>query len=124
MSGASNRNRTCNLLITNQLHCQLCYASGNLFIVARFGSGCQPQRAGLQGAVIGQGKLFGAQAGVKPRGLQRGRDPGFGQAEAGRDGVGGRFAPLGERRADQAEQAALVAVCGLYGRRIMQRQGG
>lgn len=77
---------------------------------------------GLQGAVIGQGKLFGAQAGVKPRGLQRGRDPGFGQAEAGRDGVGGRFSPLGKRRADQAEQAALVAVCGLYGRRIMQRQ--
>ena len=26
--GASNRNRTCNLLITNQLHCQLCYTSG------------------------------------------------------------------------------------------------
>ena len=25
--GADNRNRTCNLLITNQLHCQLCYVS-------------------------------------------------------------------------------------------------
>ena len=31
--GASNRNRTCNLLITNQLHCQLCYTSGNQIIV-------------------------------------------------------------------------------------------
>ena len=25
-NGADNRNRTCNLLITNQLHYQLCYA--------------------------------------------------------------------------------------------------
>ena len=43
--GAGNRNRTCNLLITNQLHCQLCYASGNLYILARSGGCCQPGRA-------------------------------------------------------------------------------
>src|SRR5699024_9195793 len=45
LSGAGNRNRTCNLLITNQLHCQLCYASGNLFILTRSGGCCQPGRA-------------------------------------------------------------------------------
>ena len=39
--GASNRNRTCNLLITNQLHCQLCYTSGNSFSLTQIQYVCQ-----------------------------------------------------------------------------------
>ena len=41
LSGASNRNRTCNLLITNQLHCQLCYTSGNSNIISQSAGVCQ-----------------------------------------------------------------------------------
>lgn len=39
--GASNRNRTCNLLITNQLHCQLCYTSGDSNIISQSAGVCQ-----------------------------------------------------------------------------------
>ena len=96
--GAGDRNRTRNLLITNQLHCQLCYtstfrcgASRSESIIPYSTKVCQ---CGLQGAEILKRELLRAQAGVQPGILQRRKHLRFGQGQAIGDGVGRRFAPL------------------------------
>ena len=69
--GASNRNRTCNLLITNQLHCQLCYTSGNSNIISQSAGVCQGLQqiharipACLYRSVIPQADLYLADMGL------------------------------------------------------------
>ena len=69
--GASNRNRTCNLLITNQLHCQLCYTSGNSNIISQSAGVCQELQqlharipACLYRSVIPQTDLYLADMGL------------------------------------------------------------
>ena len=71
LSGASNRNRTCNLLITNQLHCQLCYTSGNSNIISQSAGVCQGLQqlharipACLYRSVIPQADLYLADMGL------------------------------------------------------------